>query len=392
VAKKKVKPLFWITGNYYDCKRQWAWILGMLKGPNVEIFDCGAQSNDSRVAHASDIITCLKNRDIFDSRPRIIKMKGLPDDYTLLCDYLTLVNNDNVLVIDGPIGYRNANRRFVSAKTSKFYKEFSKQGVHKSPEGGTGVFDFPEVAESDSKAQSWITSVAKEHDREFEDGAALLLVQQKGRNLDQLYSELTCLMDYQIDKKIRVDDVRAVCVPVFVKTAWDLIDAIDRQEYEAAISHMQGFYANAGTKTGETFDGDVYKLLGALLQHFSFLMYLKMYCGDELTYSKAEQAVAGVKKQGENPNVWTDQFSKGYLYVNVRKPELQQALRRLSKERLEDIYLDLTRTRFLCRTKYSGSRAGMKICLDTFIMTACGVISSNYSAAVKGYKRWQARV
>jgi hypothetical protein len=397
VAAKKAKqrPVFWIAGNYYDCQRQWKWIVEKLRDPNIVILDCGTASNRS-VAGAADIIKLLKNRDMFDDRPRIVKLKGIPNDYTLLADYLKLVNNDNILVIDSPFGYYQAagsGSRFISAKTSKFYKEIAKQGVQKAPKGATGVFDFPLEVKTDREAINWVKAVTKDRGKEIDAEAAELLVEQKGRNLDLLYAEITCLLDYQSGKTIAVDDVRAVSLPLFLQTVWNLIDQIDVQDYESAISHMQRFYAVAGSEVGHSFYGDVMMLLGALNQHFTFLMYLKAICGDDLTYSKAVAAVEGVKKRSKDGNkyVWkNDAFTTGFIAQNVRKSGIQAALR-WPKDRLEDVFLDLCRTSFLCRTQYTSSETAVKICCDTFVMVACGILRPDHSAKIKGYRGWHGR-
>jgi len=135
----KIKPLFWITGNYYDCCKTWKDIISRLGDVAVDILDCGYKVESSNLiqpATACDVILLLKNKDMFDDRPRVIKMKGIPNDYHLIADYLHLVNNKNVLVVDGPIGYRAKppSKRMITAATSRFYKTFSTKGK---------VFQFP---------------------------------------------------------------------------------------------------------------------------------------------------------------------------------------------------------------------------------------------------------
>lgn len=382
--QKKFRPVFWLTGNYYDSQKNWRAIVEMLKDPNVVVLEGGSQVSDPRVAKAADVIRLLKNKDLFDSRPRVLKLKGLPGDYHLLIDYLKLVNNDNVLVIDGPFGYKNSDGKFVTAKTSKFYKTIASEGK---------ILEAPMEAESDRAAKDWVVKVCGELGKKIESAALETLIQYRGRNLDILYSDLTCLVMYQTGKSIQDADVREICLPLFLKTVWELIEKIDRQDYESACANMQEFYAKAGSEVGTTFYGDVAQLLGALHRHFEFNFYvsnLKL----PLRYDAVAEAVKGVKKRTKKDEkyVWEDdKFSSGYIYTAIRKPELQSILS-WPREKLLAVMVDLMRTMTICRTKYTSDEEAIKLCLDTFLMTACGRMSYERSSELKGYRRWVSRV
>ena len=126
MAKKNTEPMFWISGNYHDCRKMWDAIRSNVGDPNVITFHCGLIS-DKTAARATDVVLAMKHRDLFDSRPRIVRLFNLPEDYTIIADYLYLVNSDNILVIDSPVGYRK-NRRFITAASSKLYKAIKKRG------------------------------------------------------------------------------------------------------------------------------------------------------------------------------------------------------------------------------------------------------------------------
>jgi len=166
-AKRKSKsgscPIYWINGNYYDTCQRWKEICALVKDPNIEIFDCGYNPDnivDNKVAQAADIIMMLKHRDLFDSRVRIIKMKGLPPDYNLITDYLHLINNKTILVIDSPIGYiKPGSKRFISAATSKFYKFIKANGV---------LRESLKEAKSVNQAIKWVEKVLTDHNRTYD--------------------------------------------------------------------------------------------------------------------------------------------------------------------------------------------------------------------------------
>ena len=394
-TKKKTetaKPLFWLSGNYRQVNQVWQKITSFLGGdPNVQVMHCGYNPDGLkesllRFATAADIIIALKNRDIFDDRPRIIKMQGLPEDYSVITDYLSYVNNNVVLVVCGRPGYRaHGSTRWIPAQSSKFYKAFKSNGK---------IFDFPLEANSNQAAITWVKDVVTEEGAKIDGDAARRLVELKGRHLDTLTGECRRLSLYRPKGKIVLQDVEDSCMWTFQETVWEFIDALDDQKVDDSLRYLQKFYATAGQATGESFYGEVSKLLGAVTQHFLFLLLLKD-AGGHLSYSAAQKAIEGMKKMKPsdafklskgilNSDELPDWFSSGYVYANIKKRGIRSALG-WKQGKIYDALRDVMRCTFLCRKQ--ASQAYQELCLNTFVLSVCGKISSADAAIARGDDR-----
>lgn len=378
--KKEVRPLFWVTGNYYDCKQLWSDLCSKVGDPNIEILNCGyATSGSNRDATAADVIMLLKNHDMFDNRTRIIKMKGLPENYHLIIDYLGLVNDSNILFIDGPIGLRSKppSDRFISAATSKFYKTFEGEGK---------VIKFPTDGKTEREASEWVHNVLKDHKRDIEDDALSMLVQYKGYNYDILYTEIVKLLDYQTSKKIKVEDIKACSIPSFLSTIWELIDSLDAQDYDESIKYMQQFHENAGTEVGSSYHDHVLQFLGALYQHYLFVLILKDKCGSTISYQSAKNAMKFKKREKkDNKYIWEkDLFTEQFINMNLSKKGVQQAFK-WNKKKIYDIFRSMGECRLLCRTK--GNETLTKFYLDCLIMHICECVPGLYRDLVLGHQK-----
>lgn len=371
MAKKKTvekRPAYWIAGNYYDSQRAWKKVLASAGDDvNVESLDCSFDTENTprelRACRANEIIQTLKHDDLFDDRPRIIRLLGCPPDYTILHDYLYLVDDRNILVICGPTGYWSAagvGLRFNHAKASKLYKTLNSWGT---------VVEFAEDLKK-SDACKWIRSVASDLGLTMDQDAALHLVDLKGGKLDLLYSELTKLIDYAPkSKKIDAELVKECCVPLFTKTVWELIDSLDSKDYDDVVEHITSFFDVAGIEVGASFYGDTLKLLGALHQHFYFLLLVKSRCGNQLSFQGAVDAVKDFKKKDGT----TDLFSYGFVRMNYNKTGVQESLR-WSIGKLHAIMLDLYRCEFSCRFN-SQNRDHIRRSIMSFAMFVCDKIS-----------------
>lgn len=390
MAKSKKKPIFWLKGNYRQVNQMWQKIVHKMDDPNVQVMYCGynpdsRKSSLLRFATASDIILALKNRDIFDARPRIIKMLGLPEDYSLITDYLSRANNDNILVVCGKPGYRARppSTRWIPAQNSKFYKEFKSNGH---------ILDFPETADSNAEAVEWIQEIMAEEGASIKKEAAERLVALKGKNLDILTSESIRLSVYKPTEKIDRKDVDASCFYTFLDTVWEFLDALDAQDSSAALQYLQKFYSVAGQHLGESFSGELVKLFGAVTQHFLFILLLKNSPGAMASSTSANSAVSGLKKIKPSEvyklskgiisaEELPDLFSSGFVYMNFRKKGVKNALRwKLGK--IYDVFRDLMRCMFLCRKHYS--QVYQQLCLNTFVLVVCGKLTSKQAAHVRG--------
>ncbi len=365
-----MKPLFWITGNYYDSQKEWKEICKRLDSPSIEAVDGSSVS-------AADVILLLKNRDIFDDRPRIIKLQGIPEDYALITDYLRFVNDANVLVVDGPVGYRKM-KRIIPASSSKFYKTFVKQGK---------VFKFDMQAKTNAAAAVWVQKVAQDLGKSIDKESADLIVESKGKVLDLLYAEINKLVSFQTKKKITLSDVKECCVPECLDTTWDLIDALNSQNYDKALEKLQQFYGQAGMAVGANFYGDCQRLMGAINKNFTFLLMLKDSCGDNLSYNGAKKAISGYKKREKKGEVYywdKDVFDEWWMNMQIKRQDVNHAFK-LPYRHLYAIKRDVGQCMFVCRIN-STILSRIRICLDSLVMLICGKLSPEYSSACKGWK------
>ncbi|KKM91565.1 hypothetical protein LCGC14_1227250 [marine sediment metagenome] len=407
MGSSKTRPIFWISGNYYDCQRSWHNIVSMVKDPRITVLHCGYPSQDDSTDTAGSIIRLLRGKDIFNTRPHIIKVKGIPPPYNdkdtgykLLPYYLKYVNNNKILVIDGPIGYysKPPSKRFNSVKTSKFYKAIKQEGK---------VLEHPTEARNSSEAVKWFTEVCESFGVKIERPAALLVVEMKGRDLDSLYSVALTIKDY---KKIIVkEDIEDICVSVFQKTVWDLITAIDSQDYESAIVHLQRFYQEPVTE--HEFFGSVMQLLGALHYHFQILLLLKDGGQSSLSYKQVEKILTplrqstkecdaklkdgvcskcGWKGNGENcSNKWHKPlYTPQAIAMTVKNAGIGRILQ-LSRGNIYLRFADIEKVRLLTRTQFSNNVPGIRMCLDTLIMVLCGRCSDKEINLARGILKTQ---
>lgn len=370
--KSSKKPMFWICGNYYDSRKFWKQIIEKVSDPNIENIDCGTNL-DKSISQASNIILLLKSRDMFDSKPRIIRLRGLPADYAIIADYLKYVNDENILVIDSPVGYHDG-RKFVSASASNFYKTICSDGY---------LLDAGTDAKSDSDAISWVTQVFQDHNKTIDRDTAQLLVSMKGKNFDSLLVEINKLIAYQTKKNITIEDVTTCSIPVYTQTAWNLIDQLDLCQLDESLSNLQKFYEHAGSQTGKSFRGDVEMLMGALHYHFLFLLFAKDSCGDDFNYDRLVKGVEGYKKEIDNKRE-NDYFGKPAVMMATRSEVFKKAVRK-SKPQTYLNYLAVCRC--LSKIRVSNNEEVIKTCLDAMCMFVCNKVTEVQMLGLMGIQK-----
>ena len=292
-----MKPVFWICGNLRQCRQTWNQILDHVKktsgeDANVDVLFCGINPTSAapaqRWATATDLIDLMRNRDLFDSRPRIIKAVGLPEAYSAILDWFSVINGRNILVFWGPFAYiKPGTKRWVSVKTTKLYKTIKKEGK---------IFEHPVEAKTDPDAISFVKEVIAESNKELSSTAARRMVEMQGRNLDLLENSVHKLSVYCTGKKIEVDDVEACCFSDYSDEIWAFLDHLDRQEVEPALNYLQNFYEEDKGAIGENFYGRINRFFGALIQHYQFLLLLKDACGRTLNVRVAQRELSTFKK------------------------------------------------------------------------------------------------
>ncbi len=377
------RPAYWVSAekaptesNFYDCQKAVKEICGQLDNPRIERIHCGWNDADAAV-----VINALRNRNIFDTRSRIIILKGLPPNYTMLVDYLQFVNSKNYLIIDGPIGMRSQKgARFATAKTSKFYKTIKAFGGKKSH-----VIEVPYAAKTLNQAVKWCTEVSTSLGKPIDADAVKPLTDRVGMKYDAMYGALNRLVDYADGKQITPSDVEGVCDPEFMQTVWDLVECIDNQDCSGALIHLQKFYESASLDMDSKFIGDVEMLLGALHHHFLFCLAVADRCNGlkRFNYANVTQAVANLKRKPKADEdgaggKWTPYFSPGYISMAMRSEGIKKVLdwRRSS---IYYAYMDINSVRLLIRSGVGlwdvKGLPRLRLYLDTLIMSLCGAYS-----------------
>lgn len=392
---KKSKPIFWVHGNQRECRITWEKIVKQIEekyseSPNIIRMFCGFNpvgATSQRWSTTNDVIDLLRSRDMFDSRPRIIKLIGLPEGYTSLSDWIKLTNDKNVLVLYGPPGYiKPRTKQWVTAKTSKLYKTIKSNGT---------LCEHGMEASGQSGALRWINAVCEEEGKQIKDDAAKLLFSYLGKNLDILASGVQKLTIYSSSKAISEDDVKACYSAKFGDDVWSYLSDLDRGRIDSALKYLHDFYLEGEGVVGETFLGRVQKFFGAIIQHFLFIMLVKDACPRELNMKSVEALSKSFKKttptkiksiiKGEmNYEDLDDRFSSQYIYRQMHNlpPEI------LSRRKSE-IYVmlyEIYRTMYQCRIRGS-NKAYVRLCLDVMSLVICGKITPKQAAIIRGDRK-----
>lgn len=353
---------YWLSGNYYDVTHKWKSIVASRGDVNIQSLGCGGED-----ASAGNVIMMLKMRDMFDKRPRIIKLNGLPEDYTILADYLNFCNKNNVLVVISPAGKQSA---------SKFYKAIDKVG---------GAFDFGMESKTDGEAIRWASKCVTGYGRKITDGAAKLLVEYKGRNFDALHSEISKLIDYQPKGDLSEQSVKECCLPSFQASVWDLVDSLDQQQFELSMERLEKVLLHAGATTGSTFGGDIEALFGVLYHHFLFVIMISS--AQSFNYSDLVNSVKGLKKRKKNDDgsySWDkDAYEANFVSFMVRKDGIRKVFQ-WPRRHIYAVLLDLLRCRYSVRRSYF-SESSIKLCLESFVSLVCNKIDLRQARSMKLY-------
>ena len=276
------KPVFWLYGNRHDCNKAWEGICAKVKEKtqsselNIETIYCGFNPQEAlpehRWATVNDVVYILRHKDMFDKRPRVLKVFGLPENFSDLVNFFNIVNSRNVLVFWGPFGYiKPGSKRWVTAKTTKLYKTIKSQGK---------VFEYP-IEVTAAQAGRRVVEIVELFGKKIEPEAVRLLVKSQGKNLDVLFNAVEKASIYEKSKKITAQTIGECCAVNFDDNVWQFIEDLDYRKADAALSYLQQFYEQP-SGVGETFYGRVSRFFGALLQHFQMLMLLKDSCGNTI--------------------------------------------------------------------------------------------------------------
>jgi len=382
------KPIYWFTGNFTDVRFAISKVLEKYSKAAVRVCECEAvpKSDQGTVGHsAADVIRALKGRDI-QKKSKVVRVRGLPEDYKIIEPYLNLVNESNVLLIDGPVGYYTAgkSRRLITAKNSKFFKTIKKEGVFR---------DYGDEANSESEAAKWIAKVAKRLNSSIERQAASRLTELRGLSYDLLYSELLRLVDYA-DGTIKLEDVEACVLPSFREEVWTLIDHLDKQDYYSSVEHLRHLFATLEAGVASGFYGGVLSLLGALQYHYGLLVAIKDVSNRADITDLAKEVSQSVFKKttSDGEAKWDKQaFDERAVKFALRKPSTKKAAA-WSKGKLYGIMEELDYCRFACR--YNSSQpVAIQIALDNLVGLICGKMASKQAVELRPHfgSKWLGR-
>lgn len=390
----KQTHIFWIFGNLRQANAKWKALCGYIEqhagvAPNVETVYCGPNPKDvtdsQRLSTMGDVIHVLRTKDMFSTRPRILRVVGIPEDYQDLLHYVDVPTPQNLLVFWGLPGYyKLGSKRWVSLKPTKVFKFIKNHGK---------VYEFPTEAANENEAVTWAVDVAEEEGKLLTRDTAKLLVRRLGFNLDRLGNSVEQLAIYQADKEITVQDVKACCSETFNGTVWEYINSLDRGDHEKALAYLQRLYEDK-PDTGETFYGRLGQILGALRQHFSFLVLAKDASGESVNVKLIEQSAKGLKKftptqlaqmqNGETVDL-SDWFSGNYVRNKVNNPGFTRVLGH-RKSQLYSALRELLFCSFMARQN-SGNEAYLRLSLDILTLVLCGKISPLQAAKARGHRR-----
>lgn len=387
-----MKPLFWICGNQRESKQAFNLILDRVKentgqDANVVSLICGPNPADvsGGWSTAVDVIHLLQVSDMFDSRPRIIKIFGLSDDYIDIADWLHCISDTNILVFYGPFGYTKiGSKQWVSGKASNLFKAIKTQGK---------IFEFDFSAKTISDAMDAVREMFEEKQKTIESSVVRRMVEIQGLNLDTLENMVNKICIYQKSATISLEDIEACCLSDYQDDVWSFLDHLDERNLDKSLAYLSSFYEEGDGGTGESLYGRISRLFGALLQHYHFLMMLKDICGDKINTQQLQKAIALFKKMTPTEisklragtlkiEELAPRFSPQFVEMNIRKPSVQTVFKRKKSETyviLNDLYNCMSWSR-----KYSGNHAMLRLCLDSFVLRVCGVINSDEVKDLRG--------
>ena len=77
------KPLYWVSGNQYDCDRIVAEILSKYPKSSVVLLD-------GVIDPVQTVLSNLMKTSLFSKEDKVIRLRGLPANYEILLVYIDL--------------------------------------------------------------------------------------------------------------------------------------------------------------------------------------------------------------------------------------------------------------------------------------------------------------
>lgn len=353
-----VTPVFWLSGNYFDVSQKFSEIL--TKIPKAEIIPI-----DPDLISAQEFLLRLKQRDLFDTKPKIYRVLGVFEDYDVLTDQWQWTNLSKVVVFTCPVG-RWSSRRFTPLKNTKFYKSIA---ALKNPPASVRLHHFPETF--DEIPYAWVSKVLLSFEKTIDVTATDRLVERVGRHADTLYAHLSLLAHACPDKDVTADFVDQVCVSEFTRTVWDLVDALFLKNTEGGLEQLEQFFE----RSGPALVSEVQSLLGGLAYAVGFILFAKSSCSTRMEYTNVSASLATLKKlsvsdEGEKT------LKPVYEDYVVRKNMARESYRSVlawPKQKIYNLSDLVFRAREQCRMGISSSR--IRMLLDGLVLFASDQIS-----------------
>jgi len=350
--KRVKKPIFWVTGNQYDCED----IVGQL----LKKYKCSqVVSIDSSSDSIQGVLSSLLETDMFETGNKAVRLRGLPPDYTLICRYLPYISEKRILIIESPFQYQ-VGRRKIKASTSNLLKATKEEGA---------VYDFPVIV-SEIKARKWTRKVSEEAaiKKDIDSDAVDLLVQLRHCNLDRIFSELKKISVY-IGKrqKITVDDVRSCVLEDKQFDCWALNDALTEGNLGKSTELLESLWneRNYGVLL-EPF-------VGSLIYRFQLLLFARQL-GRSISSTNLKKELVGFRKKKKDGRGRIPKYEARALNIFGQSTPIQKAFSSRSKrnlaEILEMLYFVQNSLRLLA-TKLASSR----LLLSNMVEAFCDKIS-----------------
>lgn len=346
-------PAFWISGNLYEVSLTINDILDKYGRDNLITIDATSSTVER-------IIYELMNVDIFNTKPKVILLKRLPENYTYLSNHLQYVTDKCVLIIDCPKSLK-INNRDANVALSTLYKEIKKKGQ---------VIEFPEEAKP-GETEKWAIGVCKQaFNRTLDVEASELLCDLKNCNFNNIFSELNKIVTY-IGKrrKITIEDVRACTTDELQFDNWKFIDDLTAGKYELAVEHAEKLFS-----TAKYIVFDCEFTISAIIYRYELMLFAREV-GKHPDFDKIKKQVNSFqkikKKDGETE--LSTKYSDGLLRMFCYSNYVKDALNRLSRPRIAEILSALYFVQNSIRFN-SGNKARCKLLFMEMIRELCGSV------------------
>src|SRR3990167_6210554 len=266
------KPLYWVSGNQYDCDRIVAEILSKYPKSSVVLLD-------GVIDPVQTVLSNLMKTSLFSKEDKVIRLRGLPANYEILLVYIDYVSTKRVLIIESDLQVK-VGRKIVNFALTKFYKQIKQLGE---------TYHFPVQVEV-PRATTWLKKACQDrYKKTIEDGAAHLLSERKNGNLDYIISELNTISAYiGKRKKITLRDIEDCVIELPSFDLWRFIDDLMFMRLDTALARLDVFLEHSFA--------EIELLLYHIIRQFELLLFMRNY-GKIVNFDKLKADVGSMQKK-----------------------------------------------------------------------------------------------